>query len=103
VESYRELANGLLNTYLSVVGNRTNEIMRVLTIVGSVFIPLTFLAGIYGMNFEHMPELKMKNGYYVLLAVMGVVGVGMFGFFWRLGWLGRRSAQGRASRLDERQ
>ena len=57
LDSYRELASGLMNTYLTVVSNRTNEVMRVLTVSATIFIPLTFLAGIYGMNFEHMPEL----------------------------------------------
>ena len=58
IDSHRELVNGLLNTYLSVVSNRTNEVMKVLTIMSSIFIPLTFVAGIYGMNFDFMPELR---------------------------------------------
>ena len=89
VEMYRETATGLLNTYLSSVGHRTNEVMRVLTIMSSIFVPLTFLAGIYGMNFEHMPELSFQWAYpSVWLAMFCVVG-GMLFFFYRKGWIGR--------------
>ena len=91
VEAYRELTNGLLNTYLSVVSNRTNEVMRVLTIMASIFIPLTFLAGIYGMNFQHMPELSVWWSYPLVLGSMLGVAVGMVLFFRRRGWLGSRS------------
>jgi magnesium transporter len=91
IESYRELLNGLLNTYLSVVSNRTNDVMKVLTMMASIFIPLTFMAGIYGMNFEYMPELHERWGYPALLAAMLVVALGMVYFFYRKGWLGGRS------------
>ncbi|MFG0329282.1 MAG: magnesium/cobalt transporter CorA [Phycisphaerales bacterium] len=98
VESYRELVSGLMNTYLSVVSNRMNEVMKVLTIMASIFVPLTFLAGIYGMNFEYMPELHSRWAYPILLIVMAVVGVGMLGFFYLKGWIGepprRRSDDG---------
>jgi magnesium transporter len=88
VETYRELAGGLMDVYLSSVSNRQNEVMKVLTVMASIFIPLTFLAGIYGMNFEHMPELHKRWAYPILLAVMaGVAGV-MLLFFYRKGWLG---------------
>ncbi len=63
MEMYRDMATGLMNTYLSSVANRTNEVMKVLTIMASIFIPLTFMAGIYGMNFEHMPELHVRWAY----------------------------------------
>lgn len=89
VESYREFASGLLNTYLSCVGHRTNEIMKVLTIMASIFIPLTFMAGIYGMNFEWMPELKLWWAYPMLLILMLLTAAGMLGWFRRLGWIGR--------------
>ena len=89
VESYREMTTGLMNTYLSSVGQRTNEVMKVLTIMSSIFIPLTFLAGIYGMNFEHMPELSWKGSYPALLLTMLATGIGMTWFFHKLGWLGR--------------
>jgi magnesium transporter len=89
VESYREMTTGLMNTYLSSVGQRTNDVMKVLTIMSSIFIPLTFLAGIYGMNFEHMPELSWKASYPILLLMMLATGGGMTCFFYKLGWLGR--------------
>ncbi len=89
-EMYREMITGLMNTYLSSVANRTNEVMKVLTIMASIFIPLTFMAGIYGMNFEHMPELKYTYSYAILWFAMGVVALGMLLFFKRKGWIGTR-------------
>jgi magnesium transporter len=89
VETYRELAGGLMDVYLSSVGNRQNEVMKVLTIMASIFIPLTFLAGIYGMNFENMPELRARWGYPVLLSVMVIMGAIMVVYFRRKGWIGR--------------
>lgn len=89
VEMYREMATGLMNTYVSSVANRTNEVMKVLTIMASVFIPLTFLAGIYGMNFNWMPEVQIWWAYPTVLFTMGAVAFGMLLFFWRKGWLGR--------------
>jgi magnesium transporter len=86
VESARELVNGLVNTYLSVISNRMNEVMKTLTIVASIFVPLTFLAGIYGMNFEHMPELDEGNAYFIVLTAMVGVAFGMLGFFYWRGW-----------------
>ena len=88
-ESYRDLIGGSLEAYLSVVSNRMNEIMKVLTIFSAIMLPLTFIAGVYGMNFENMPELHSRYGYFGTLIVMGVVAVGMLIFFWRRGWLGR--------------
>ena len=87
-EMYREMVTGLMNTYLSSVANRTNEVMKVLTIMASIFIPLTFMAGIYGMNFEHMPELSYQYSYAILWVAMSVVAIGMLVFFYRKGWLG---------------
>ncbi len=88
IDSAREFAAGLLNTYLSVVAQRTNDVMKVLTIMASIFIPLTFMAGIYGMNFERMPELRWPWGYPALLVAMLAVAAGMVWFFARGGWLG---------------
>jgi magnesium transporter len=88
VETYRELVSGLLGTYLSSIANRTNEVMKVLTIMASIFIPLTFLAGIFGMNFERMPELGIPWAYPALLGLMVVVALGMLVYFRRLGWIG---------------
>jgi magnesium transporter len=90
VDSNRELINGLLNTYLSIVGNRTNEVMKVLTIMASIFIPLTFVAGVYGMNFEYMPELHSRWGYPGALAFMFVSSVSLLFYFRHRGWLGDR-------------
>ena len=90
VETYRELAGGLMDVYLSSIGNRQNEVMKVLTIMASIFIPLTFMAGIYGMNFQNMPELQARWGYPFLLAAMIAVAVGMIWYFRSKGWLGGR-------------
>ncbi len=87
LESYREMAGGLLDVYLSSVSNRMNEVMKVLTIMASVFIPLTFIAGIYGMNFEFMPELHLRWAYPLIWVVMLAVVLGMVWFFWRKGWI----------------
>lgn len=92
-ETFRELASNLMDIYLSAVSQRTNEVMKVLTIVGSIFIPLTFLAGIYGMNFQHMPELATPWAYPALLLLMLAVAIGMLIFFWRRGWLGEREEE----------
>ena len=91
-EMYREMVSGLMNTYLSAVANRTNEVMKVLTIMASIFIPLTFLAGIYGMNFEHMPELHVRWAYPIIWVAMFVVAGGMIFFFYRKGWIGSSGA-----------
>jgi magnesium transporter len=87
VETYRELASSLTDLYMSSVANRQNDIMRVLTVIATIFMPLTFLAGIYGMNFQHMPELELFWGYPVLLACMAVLAGGMLVYFARKGWL----------------
>jgi magnesium transporter len=93
-EGLRDMASELMNFYLSAVGNRANEIMKVLTIIGAIFIPLTFVAGIYGMNFDpdrgpwNMPELRWAYGYPATLALMLVIALVMLWFFKRRGWLG---------------
>ncbi|QHI68124.1 magnesium/cobalt transporter CorA [Tichowtungia aerotolerans] len=86
-ESYRETGSSLMDFYLSSISNRMNEIMKVLTIIATIFIPLTFIAGIYGMNFENMPELHVHNGYFIALGVMTVLGLAMFAWFVHKGWL----------------
>src|SRR5215510_5387802 len=92
-ESYRDLISGALEAYLSVVSNRLNEIMKVLTIFSAVMLPLTFIAGVYGMNFENMPELHSRYGYFGAWALMILVAVGMLIFFWRRGWIGSGPTQ----------
>jgi magnesium transporter len=87
VEVLRDLVSGLQELYMSAMGHRMNEIMKVLTVMASIFIPLTFLAGIYGMNFQNMPELGFRWGYPVLLGVMVVLGIGMLAYFRRKDWL----------------
>ncbi len=87
-ESYRDLISGSLEAYLSVVSNRLNEIMKVLTIFSAVMLPLTFIAGVYGMNFENMPELHSRYGYYTVWGIMIFVAVGMLLLFWKRGWIG---------------
>lgn len=95
IESYRDVSSGLMELYLSAVGMRTNEIMRVLTVMSSIFIPLTFVAGLYGMNFDfdggkmplNMPELHQPHGYAVCVAVMLCIAVGQIIFFKRKKWL----------------
>ncbi|MFN9176160.1 MAG: magnesium/cobalt transporter CorA [Synechocystis sp.] len=92
VETYRDLASNLTDIYLSSVSNRMNEIMKTLTVISSIFIPLTFIAGIYGMNFNtekspwNMPELNLYWGYPIIWMVMLMVGGMMLLFFWRKGW-----------------
>lgn len=88
IDSAREMASDIADAYLSNVSHRTNEIMKVLTLMASIFIPLTFVAGIYGMNFENMPELATRNGYFVALTVMVVLAVGMSAYFKYRGWIG---------------
>jgi magnesium transporter len=87
VESYRDMVSGMLDTYLSSISNRMNEVMKVLTIIATIFIPITFVAGIYGMNFENMPELSWPWGYFGALGIMGCIGAAMVVYFRRKGWL----------------
>src|SRR6266480_8050433 len=87
-ESYRDLISGSLEAYLSVVSNRLNEIMKVLTIFSAVMLPLTFIAGVYGMNFDHMPELHWRFGYPFAWGLMILVAMVMLILFWWRGWIG---------------
>jgi magnesium transporter len=87
IESFRDTVSGMLDIYLSSLSNRMNEVMKVLTIFASIFIPLTFVAGIYGMNFSNMPELGWKWGYFCALAIMAGIGISMLFYFKRKHWL----------------
>jgi magnesium transporter len=87
VETYRDMLSGMLDIYLSSLSNRMNEVMKVLTIIATIFIPLTFIAGVYGMNFKFMPELEWRWGYFLVLAVMLALGVLMVILFKRRRWL----------------
>ncbi|MFC1562973.1 magnesium/cobalt transporter CorA, partial [candidate division KSB1 bacterium] len=87
VETFRDMVSGILDVYLSSVSNKMNEVMKVLTIIATIFIPLTFIAGVYGMNFEFMPELKFHWAYPTLLLVMVAVFFSMLIYFRRKKWL----------------
>jgi magnesium transporter len=93
VETYRDMATNMVDVYLSSVSHRLNEIMRVLTLIATIFIPLTFVVGLYGMNFSHpdspwaMPELHWYYGYPMVLLVMVAIVVGMVFYFRRKNWL----------------
>ncbi|MCC6639614.1 MAG: magnesium/cobalt transporter CorA [Deltaproteobacteria bacterium] len=87
IETYRELTVGLMDIYLSSISNRMNEVMKVLTIIGSFFIPLTFVVGVYGMNFEDMPELHQPWGYPAVWVVMILIALAMYRYFYRKGWI----------------
>ena len=88
IDTYLELASSLMETHMSTVGQRSNEVMKVLTIMASTFMPLTFMAGLYGMNFDYLPELHVRWAYPVVLGAMAAVAVGMVIYFHRRGWLG---------------
>jgi magnesium transporter len=96
VETHREVATGLREGYMSSISNRMNEVMKVLTVIATIFIPLSFIAGLYGMNFNpqvspwNMPELHWAFGYPLVLAVMALVAGGMLLYFRRKGWLGSK-------------
>ena len=87
LETFREMLSGHLEVYLSTISNKTNEIMKFLTIIGTIFIPLTFIAGVYGMNFKHMPELEWRWGYYLIWAVMIGIGVALLAYFRKKNWI----------------
>lgn len=87
VETYRDILSGLLDIYLSSVSNRLNEIMKVLTIIATIFMPLTFLAGVYGMNFKYMPELQWRYGYFAVLAFMALLAGCMVLYFRKRKWI----------------
>jgi len=95
VETCREMCSDLRDYYLSAVSNRMSEVMKVLTIMATIFIPLSFIAGVYGMNFDtavsawNMPELRWPLGYPLALGIMAIVAGGQLWYFWRRGWLGR--------------
>ena len=90
-ESYRDLVSGLFDIHFSVTANKTNEIIKFLTIFSAIILPLSLIAGIYGMNFENMPELKTRNGYYVTIGVMTAVALGLLFYFWYKGWIFQRN------------
>ena len=86
IDSYRDMLSSMLDVYLSIISNKTNEVMKVLTIFAAIFIPLTFVASIYGANFKYMPELEWKWGYFVFLLVLISIGISMVVYFRRKKW-----------------
>ena len=87
IEGLRDVIGGMLDTYLSSVSNRMNEVMKTLTIIASIFIPITFIAGIYGTNFSYVPELAWEGSYFVMLGVMGIIVLIMIGYFRKKRWM----------------
>lgn len=87
IDANKQILEGMANLYYAVQGQRMNEIMKVLTVVSSIFIPLTFIVGVYGMNFEHMPELKYPYGYYTVVGVMFLIAITLLIIFIKRGWL----------------
>ncbi|MNO78664.1 Magnesium transport protein CorA [compost metagenome] len=86
-ETYRDLMGNLREAYQSSIANRANEIMRVFTAITTIFIPLTLITGIYGMNFTNMPELDMKYGYFMIIGIMVALGFSMFLIFRKKDWI----------------
>lgn len=86
-EGYRDLVSSLFDIHFSVMSNRSNEVMKTLTVLSSIILPLTLIAGIYGMNFEYMPELKSPVGYFMTLGAMGLITILLLVYFWRRGWI----------------
>jgi len=86
IETFRDMLSGILDIYLSSISNRMNEIMKVLTIIATIFMPLTFLAGVYGMNFKYMPELEWHWGYFFILGIMITIAVSMLVYFRKKRW-----------------
>ena len=86
-ESYRDMLSGLLDIYMSSISNKMNEVMKVLTVIATIFIPLTFITGLYGMNFRFMPELQFKWSYPIIVLVMFVIGIGMLIYFKKKKWM----------------
>jgi magnesium transporter len=87
IEVYREMLSGMVDIYLSSVSNRLNSVMKVLTIIATIFMPLTFIAGIYGMNFKYMPELEWRWGYPAVWLIVIIIGVSMLVYFKKKKWM----------------
>ena len=87
IETFKDMVSGMLDIYLSSISNKMNEVMKVLTIIATIFIPLTFVAGLYGMNFKYIPELEWRWGYFAALFVMVIIGFGMVLYFRNKKWL----------------
>ncbi len=86
IDANRELSSDIRDSYLSINSDRMNRVMMTLTVMSSIFLPLTFIAGVYGMNFQHMPELTGRYSYFIVLGLMGLISIGMVCFFYKMGW-----------------
>ena len=86
-ETYRDLVGGLFDIHFAVVANKTNDVMKALAVLSAIILPLSLIAGIYGMNFENMPELKTELGYYLTLGLMALITIVLLLYFWRRGWI----------------
>lgn len=87
IDAHKQMLDGISNLYFAVQGQRMNETMKLLTVISAIFIPLTFIVGVYGMNFEYMPELTWKSGYFIIWGVMAVITFVLIAIFWKKGWL----------------
>jgi magnesium transporter len=87
IETFREMNTGMLDIYISSISNKMNEVMKVLTIFAAIFIPLTFTAGVYGMNFQYMPELGWQGGYFTVIGFMAIVGIILLFYFKSKKWI----------------
>jgi magnesium transporter len=84
-----------------VTANKTNDVMKLLAVFSAIMLPLSLIAGIYGMNFENMPELKSAHGYYITLGLMAIVGFGLLGYFWHKGWIFEGKDEGEKENIQE--
>ena len=91
-ENYRELISGLFDIHFAVVATKTNEVMKTLAVVSAIILPLSLIAGIYGMNFDNMPELKTPYGYFITLGTMAIVTIVLLIYFWKRGWIFEKGA-----------
>jgi len=100
IDSSRDLLDGILGAVQTAASNRTSEVARVLTVLSGILLPLTLITGIYGMNFEHMPELKARHGYFITLGALSLIGLTLFVVFRRLGWVGTGGSTSRLRRPE---
>ena len=100
-EGYRDLVSGLFDIHFSVLANRTNDVMKTLAVVSVILLPLTLIAGIFGMNFDNMPELRTPYGYYLTIAGMAVLTLVLLFYFWRRGWIFQREAASASKEPNE--
>ena len=107
IETYREVVSDLTDIFLSAQSTRMNEVMKVLTVIATIFMPLTLISGIYGMNFDpdssiwNMPELRSTYGYPVVIALMATIAIGMLAWFRNRGWIGRRRRRKKRFRIPQ--